>query len=316
MLPLILFYDLTRFVRVETVLLFLIAKTMRKFLFGAIALTIAVLVWLGNHSPAVSAPSLYQLHEHDHPVATAIARIEPRQPVLAGTVTYGQTADDQPIQGYLARPAAQVHPGPAIIVIHEWWGLNENIETMTRRLAGEGYTALAVDLHLGEVAQTPEQARALIGKVQGDLDGANANIRQAYDYLKTVQQAPKIASLGWCFGGTWSLNTALLFPEDLDAAVIYYGGGITTDRAALRTLQMPIIGFFGAEDTNPPPATVREFERVLRSLGKSVAIHLYEGAGHAFSNPSGTNYVEAAATDAWEKAIAFLATHLDTAHVH
>jgi carboxymethylenebutenolidase len=139
-----------------------------------------------------------------------------------------------------------------------------------------------------------------------NLDAANANISQAYAYLEDTQQAPKIASLGWCFGGTWSLNTALLFPESLDAAVIYYGGGITTDPEQLATLEMPIIGFFGADDTNPTPETVAEFERVLKALDKSVEVHLYEGAGHAFANPSGTRYVEAAAMDAWEKTIEFL----------
>lgn len=261
-------------------------------------------------SSADQSERLFAAHQGDRPVATELTAVAPSQPVLAGAVTYGTTADGQPIRGYLARPAEQFEPSPAIIVIHEWWGLNDNIATMTRRLAGEGYTALAVDLYNGAVAETPAKARELVGTVRDELAAAQANLRQAHDYLETQQQAPTVASLGWCFGGTWSLNTALLLPQTLDAAVIYYGGGITTDPEQLQTLAMPIIGFFGANDRNPSPKTVAKFEQVLKDLGKSVEVHLYEGAGHAFANPSGTNYVEAAAMDAWEKTLAFLATHL------
>ncbi|MGB0564114.1 MAG: dienelactone hydrolase family protein [Spirulinaceae cyanobacterium] len=292
---------------------------MRKLLTLAIAACLGLVFWACSQTPntasqtAAQGEKLFAAHEGDRPVATAITALAPSQPVLAGTVTYGTTAEDEPIHGYLARPAEQFEPSPAIIVIHEWWGLNDNVATMTRRLAGEGYTALAVDLYNGEVAQTREQARELVGTVRNDQGGperAQDNLRQAYAYLETTQNAPAIASLGWCFGGTWSLNTALLFPTELDAAVIYYGGGITTDPEQLKTLEMPIIGFFGAEDSNPDPETVAEFERVLKELGKSVEVHLYEDAGHAFANPSGTRYVEAAAMDAWEKTIAFLAEHL------
>jgi carboxymethylenebutenolidase len=281
---------------------------MRNALLAAIAACCTILFWAMVQAPESMAQSdrLHELHRSDRPIASAITEFAPSQAVLAGTVTYGMTDEDLPIQGYLARPADRVEPSPAIIVIHEWWGLNENIETMTRRLAGEGYTALAIDLYNGAVAEAPNQARALVGTVQNNLEAARANIRQAYAYLDETQQAPKIASLGWCFGGTWSLNTALLFPDELDAAVIYYGGGITTDPEQLATLEMPIIGFFGAEDTNPTPETVAEFERILKDLNKSVEVHLYGGAGHAFANPSGTRYVAAAALDAWEKTLAFL----------
>ncbi|MEM8640347.1 MAG: dienelactone hydrolase family protein [Cyanobacteria bacterium P01_G01_bin.54] len=288
---------------------------MRKLLTLAIAACLGLVFWACSQTPntASQGEKLFAAHEGDRPVATEITAFAPSQPVLAGTVTYGTTAAGEPMQGYLARPAEDFEPHPAIIVIHEWWGLNDNVATMTRRLAGEGYTALAVDMYGGQVAETREQALELVGTVRNDQGGserAQENLRQAYAYLETTQNAPAIASLGWCFGGTWSLNTALLFPTELDAAVIYYGGGITTDPEQLKTLEMPIIGFFGEEDSNPDPATVAEFERVLQELDKSVEVHLYEGAGHAFANPSGTRYVAAAAMDAWEKTIAFLAEHL------
>jgi carboxymethylenebutenolidase len=208
--------------------------------------------------------------------------------------------------GYLARPQGVKNPLPALIIIHEWWGLNDNIKAMTRRLAGEGYTALAVDLYKGNVADNPEKAKELVTSALKNPQELQENLKAAYQYLEQEQKAPKIASIGWCFGGTWSLNTALLFPDQLDATIIYYGGGITTDAAQLKTLQMPILGFFGALDTNPSVETVKEFETVLKSLNKSVEIHVYDEAGHAFANPSGNRYNAIAAEDAWKRTITFL----------
>jgi len=193
-----------------------------------------------------------------------------------------------------------------VIVIHEWWGLNENIEAMTRKLAAEGYTALAVDLYEGQVAQTPEQAKTIMLNALQQAPRLEGNLRQAHQYLQKERNAPKVASLGWCFGGTWSLRTALLLPEQLDAAVIYYGGNLETDPAQLKTLSMPILGIFGALDSNPTPETVEIFEQTLKQLGKSAEIYLYPNADHAFANPSGTRYNPEAAEDAWQKTIMFL----------
>lgn len=250
---------------------------------------------------------LYQSHLHDHPIASDAVAQAPSQPVEAEQVVYA-TVDGQPVTGYLARPTNAAEPLPGLIVIHEWWGLNDNIEMMTRRLAGEGYTALAVDL-FGQVADTPEQARAQVQAATQTPEKLEDNLRQAYQYL-TDQQASKVGSIGWCFGGSWSLRTALLLPEDLDAAVIYYGGQLVTDPAQLEALQMPILGLFGSLDDNPPVETVKAFESALSSLDKSVQVHVYEGADHAFANPSGTRYNAEAAEDAWIKTVAFLNQHL------
>lgn len=247
-------------------------------------------------------------HQGDSPVAAGAIAQAPTVPVTTERVTYG-TVNNQAVMGYLARPADTTDPLPALIVIHEWWGLNDNIKMMTQRLAGEGYTALAVDLYNGEVAQSPEQARALVQAATQNPQQLEANLRQAYQYLDE-QQAPKIGSIGWCFGGSWSLNTALLFPNELDAAVIYYGGQLVTDPGRLRSLNMPILGIFGALDDNPPVETVKQFESALKSLNKPVEVHIYEGADHAFANPSGTRYKADAAADAWDKTVAFLERHL------
>lgn len=251
---------------------------------------------------------LYRSHQHDAPIASQAVAQAPAMAVEAEQITYG-TVNGEPVTGYLARPADATEPLPALIVIHEWWGLNENIEMMTERLAGEGYVALAVDL-FGQVADTPEQARAQVQAASQNPDLLEENLRQAYQYLETEQQASAIGSIGWCFGGSWSLRTALLFPEQLDAAVIYYGGDIATDPATLQPLEMPILGIFGALDDNPAPETVREFETALNSLDKSADIYIYEGADHAFANPSGNRYNAEAAEDAWTKTITFLNQHL------
>ncbi|NJO40066.1 MAG: dienelactone hydrolase family protein [Cyanobacteria bacterium RU_5_0] len=248
-------------------------------------------------------------HIHDTPVASQMVAQAPSVEVMGDRVTYA-TVDGTPVTGYLARPADATEPLPGLIVIHEWWGLNDNIEAMTRRLAGEGYVALAVDLFNAQVAQNPDQARAQVQAATANSELLNENLRQAYQYLETEQQAPRIASIGWCFGGSWSLNTALLLPDQLDATVIYYGGQLVTEPEQLSPLQMPILGIFGSLDDNPSPETVQQFESALNSLGKSAEIYIYEGADHAFANPSGTRYDAEAAEDAWQRTIAFLEQHL------
>lgn len=280
---------------------------MRKLLALALLTLMLIVFWAGDRSKATipDSPQNYvEAHDNDFPVASPLVAIAPKVPVEGQSVAYGNNT------GYLAAPQNQTAPLPALIVIHEWWGLNDNIKAMTRRLAGEGYVALAVDLYAGQVAEAPDKALQLMQAALQNPQILEANLRQAYQYLENQQQAPKIASIGWCFGGTWSLKTALLFPQELDATVIYYGGGIETNPEKLAPLQMPILGIFGELDKNPPPEKVREFEAALKSLNKSAEIYIYENANHAFANPSGTRYNAEAAEDAWEKTTAFLQRHL------
>lgn len=256
-------------------------------------------------------------HQHDKPSATPAATAAPAQPVTADMVTIGDTAGT--IRGYLAqpsvapgKPATGAEPAPAplpgIIVIHEWWGLNDNVKAMTRRLAGEGYQALAVDLYGGAVADTPDAAKQLMGAVMANREAAAAILRRADEFLKQ-RGAPKVGVIGWCFGGGWSLATAIDLPQGIDAAVMYYGQP-EKDRARLERLRAPLLGFFGAADQSIPAAAVREMEGALKQLGKQVEIHVYDGAGHAFANPSGTNYRPAAAEDAWSRTRAFFKQYL------
>jgi carboxymethylenebutenolidase len=247
-------------------------------------------------------------HEGDAPVASWAVGAEPASEVRAETVTYGDVTG-RPVIGFLARPARDAEGAPGIIVIHEWWGLNDNIRDMTRQLAGLGYNALAVDLYRGEVAEDSDGARGLMSGTMEREAELETNLRSAYRYLADELSAPAVGTIGWCFGGGWSLRTALLLPDEVDATVIYYGR-LVTERERLEPLQMPILGIFGAEDQGIPVDTVREFESTLKELGKSASVHVYEGANHAFANPSGTRYNDEAAEDAWSKTTAFFAEHL------
>jgi carboxymethylenebutenolidase len=245
-------------------------------------------------------------HAGHTPVRSAAVRA-PRQEVAAEEVVYG-TAEGRELRGYLARPAGARADLPGVVVVHEWWGLNDNVRAMTRRLAGEGYAALAVDMYGGEVAGTAEEARTLMLEVMEAREAGARNLRAAAEYLGE-RGAPRVGVLGWCFGGGWALQSALFMPERVDAAVVYYGQPVT-DRADLARLEAPLLGVFGGADRGIPAAQVRQMEAALKALGKDAEIVVYPGAAHAFANPSGQAYDARAAQDAWSRTTAFLARHL------
>lgn len=257
----------------------------------------------GHEESAIAAA-----HADDKPVATQAALSEPAAPVRGEMIQYGEVAG-RPLNGYLARPADTAGPLPALIVIHEWWGLNDNIKQTAERLAGEGFAALAVDLYDGGVAAQPKEAMKLMQALNENSARAEENLRQAHAYLAEQLLAPRTGSIGWCLGGRWSLRTALLLPDELDAAVIYYGT-VTTDEAQLATLQMPILGNFADDDPIIPLDMVEAFTATLTRLGKDVDVKVYENTKHAFSNPSGMAYQPEAAAHAWQRSTTFLRAHL------
>lgn len=254
-----------------------------------------------------TAEGMSREHAEETTDPSPAADLAPRRAVVAERLPYTEAEDDL-VYGHFVAPADVFEPLPAVIVIHEWWGLNDNVRAMAERLAGEGYMVLAVDLYAGQTANNPTEARQLMLEVVEDPEPAKQNIRDAYAFLETAG-APRIASLGWCFGGGWSLNAAQLFPEDLDASVIYYGQ-VTDDTARLLPIGAPILGLFAAEDTGIKPESVEAFRQALERLGKVHEIHIYPGVGHAFANPTGQSYDAATATDAWQKTLDFLGRHL------
>ncbi|MDH3848183.1 MAG: dienelactone hydrolase family protein [Gammaproteobacteria bacterium] len=247
-------------------------------------------------------------HADDTAEPSEAALVEPQREITAERLAYAEV-DDEVVYGHFAFPSDMIEPLPAVIMIHEWWGLNDNIRAMAERLAAEGYIVLAVDLFGGEAATSPEVARQLMLRAVENRDSVTSNIEQAYRFVKETAGAPRIASLGWCFGGGWSFNTAVMFPQDLDAAVIYYGQ-VTDDEARLSPLDVPILGLFGSADRGIKLESVRRFEGALERLGKDYEIHVYEGAGHAFANPSGRNFNAGYAEDAWTRTLEFLSDRL------
>lgn len=257
---------------------------------------------------AAYAERMAQQHRADSPTASPAARAEAAAPIKSQTVQYA-TVNGRAVNGYLAYPASAEGGLPAVLVFHEWWGLNDNIKALADQLAGQGYVALAADLYSGRVAKQPEAARSLMEEALKDRDAMGQNLRQAHAYLKEQIKATRVGTIGWCFGGAVSLRAALIVPDQVDATVIYYGhvGG---DAEALKPLKAPVLGLFGSADAGIPLDSVRQFEQTLKDLGKTVTIHVYEGADHAFANPSGGNYKADAAADAWARSLAFLAEHL------
>jgi carboxymethylenebutenolidase len=136
-----------------------------------------------------------QEHQHDKPTPSPAAMQEPAQPVTGAEVTYGK-AGGKPLHGYVARPKSAQGALPSVIVIHEWWGLNDNIRAMTRRLAGEGYQALAVDLYGGAVASTPDEAMKIMNASLQNTAAGEENIRRAAAFLES-KDAGKLGVIGW-----------------------------------------------------------------------------------------------------------------------
>lgn len=219
--------------------------------------------------------------------------------------------------GYLVYPepsnnAQQQERLPAVIMIHEWFGLNEHIKSQADLLANEGYAVLAVDLYRGEVATDSDRARELASSVRSNSASAIDNLQSAVSYLKSLEivDDSKVASLGWCFGGDWSLQLALNSSENPLAATIVYYGRPVTDTASLSSISWPILGIFGDQDQAIPVESVKQFASALNASSITNEIYLYENVGHAFANPSGDNYASKETADAWQKTIGFLRTHL------
>ncbi len=227
--------------------------------------------------------------------------------IVTKTVAYDH--DRQKLLGFMARPKDN-HLHPALILIHEWWGLNENIKENARRFAKAGYVTLAVDLYAGRVATTLDEARSLAGGVRSNMPQALDNLKQAVKFLKAQSGyvlSDRIASVGWSSGGGWSYQMAKN-NLGVKASVIYYGRFNPEDD--LTNMRATILGHFGENDRGIRIDTVREFQARLKTLNKEHEIFIYPNAGHAFANSSGKNYDPAAAELARQRTLEFLNKYL------
>lgn len=234
------------------------------------------------------------------PLAAVLADPLLRRAVAQGldTVTL-DLPSGRTVSASLAVPADT--PAGAVLLIHEWWGLNDQIRAVAAELANQGYVALAIDLMDGEVAETPQQAQAQTGAVVEEE--ATETLVAWIDWLRAGDLTNgKIATVGWCFGGGWSLQASLATP--VDGTIIYYGR-VPGDPAALESLQSPILGHFGSQDQFINTEMVSAFEGALGQAGATFDLHTYD-ADHAFANPTSSAHDSEDAQVAWQRTLDFL----------
>jgi len=241
--------------------------------------------------------------------SVALAAAVLAAPVFAAEESVTFPSGSEKASGFLVTPEGK-GPFPAVIVIQEWWGLNDWVKDQARALAKEGYVALAADLYRGKVTASADEAHQLMNGLSPDR--AIRDLKAAYAHLQGRADVKKdrIGVIGWCMGGRYSLALATEEPG-LAAAVAYYGAP-PTDPAAIARIKAPVLGNFGGEDKGPSPEDVRAFEAAMKKAGKAVDAKIYEGAPHAFANVNNPwkGYREAAAKDAWARTVAFFARHL------
>lgn len=213
------------------------------------------------------------------------------------------TKGGRTVAGALAVP--ETAPAPAVLLIHEIWGLNDQIKAVAAELANQGMVALAVDLFGGRTADTLEAGRAIMQAV--DPEAATDTLVSWLGWLKTHETATgKVAVMGWCFGGGWALNASIA--EPVDATVVYYGR-VEKPAEQLARLKGPVLGHFATRDEFINKPMVDGFEKAMAEAGKPVTVYWYE-ADHAFANPTGARYDEADAALAWSRTRAFLSETL------
>ena len=215
------------------------------------------------------------------------------------------TQGGKAVKAALALPAST--PAPTVVLIHEWWGLNDQIKAVAADLAGRGYVALAVDLYDGKVAGPGdrENARAYMQGV--DAAEATDTMVSWVAWLKGHDKGNgKIGTVGWCFGGGWSLNTGVATP--VDATVVYYGR-VNRTAEELKALKGPVLGHFATQDKWINQEMVSGFEAAMKAAGKTATNYWYE-ADHAFANPTSARYDEADAKLAWDRTLSFFASIL------
>ena len=232
---------------------------------------------------------------HPAPIAVNAAQ-------LLGKMVVFTAADGKEANAYYI--PAKRKTNKWLIVVQEWWGLNDNIKMESDKYYTDlgDVNVMAVDMYDGKVAATPDSAMKLMRGA--DMARMTAIIQGT---IKHAGSKAAIYSVGWCFGGMWSLQTAILAGPQAKGTVMYYGRP-ETDMAKLKSIQCDIIGFFGNQDQAPSPAMVNEFEKNMKEAGKNLSVNRYE-AGHGFANPSNPSYNAAAKADSYSKAIAFLKAH-------
>ena len=210
---------------------------------------------------------------------------------------------DGSVSGYFLEPESS--PAGAVILIHEWWGLNDQIRNVVPRFAEAGFLSLAVDLYQGQVAQNPDHARELMGDVHPDV--ATETLTTWVNWLREHPKSNgKVGTVGWCFGGGWSLNASISTP--VDATVIYYGR-CAKGPEEVQSLSGPVMGHFATRDQWINQEMVSGFEQAMDAAGKTYSNFWYE-ADHGFANPTTERHDAEDAMLAWSRTLEFFSQNL------
>lgn len=291
---------------------------MKKLLFAALLL-ITASIWTSWNKPVqqrsmisknevISCMNMETIEAYLQEASTpAFANMHPAskipsQEALIGSMIKYKTADGMEANAYFI--PSKKKSKKWLIVIQEWWGLNENIKHEADKYSKDlqDMNVLAVDMFDGKVAATPDSASKLMRAA--NMDRMTSIIRGA---LTLAGDKASIYTVGWCFGGMWSLQTAILAGNQAKGTVMFYGRP-ESNMEKLQSIKCDVIGFFGNLDRSPSPAIVTEFENNMKTAGKNLVTHKYE-AGHGFANPSNPSFKADAAADSYSKAIAFLKAH-------
>lgn len=253
-------------------------------------------------APAASAPTV-------DPAATAPPRSEARE-VIAESLPYAEVGDEL-VYGHFAIPVDMIDPLPAVVLVHDWYGLDENMRSTAEQLAAEGYIVLAVDLFLGKSTESVTAARQLEIDVIENPKRAEENLEQAISFIRVSSGAPSIAIVGYGFGGGWAVRTAVNSPSSLSAAVSFYGQ-VINDEDALADANVPLLGIYLESDRAVTAKSAREFQEKLVALEKDTEFYFYDGVRRGFMDPGSDTYDRETAEQAWARMRTFLNARLDS----
>ncbi len=242
------------------------------------------------------------------PTLAALLLLPPA--IAAGPIEVTYPSGSETVHGLLYTPAgSDTGKHPAVIVIHEWWGLNDWVKQQAADLTEHGYVALAVDLYRGQVASDPDTAHQLSRGLPEDRGIRDLKAADAFLRADKHVDPTRIGAIGWCMGGGYTVNFAVADPK-LKAVVVNYGP-LPTDDTSLARIHAAVLGNYGALDKGIPAASVESFAASLKKMGKTVDIKIYPDAGHAFENPNNTaGYKAGDAADAHSRSLHFLAKEL------
>jgi carboxymethylenebutenolidase len=210
----------------------------------------------------------------------------------------------QHVEGYLSEPEGT--PRAGVVVIQEWWGLNDDIRGIADRFAAEGYLALAPDLYDGKVSTEPDEALKLAQALERDI--AAQVIDAAIGWLKAEHGVAKVGCVGFCMGGGLTLATAMRPTSNVDAVHVFYGGGMPPAEQ-ISAITVPVMGSYGAEDQGIPVDQVETLRTALESRGLPSDVKLYDGAGHSVFN-AGEAFHEASSVDAWGRTLEWFGEYI------